>query len=73
MKYYDDMISFIRAILIGIFGVVLLVMFFAGLMSVRAVEKLLPFIIGFNAALTGYNLVSRIKDSIKYKPRHKIS
>jgi hypothetical protein len=67
MKYYDDMISFIRAISIGIFGVVLLVMFFTGLMSVRAVEKLLPFIIGFNAALTGYNLVSRFKDSIKRK------
>jgi hypothetical protein len=67
MKHYDHMVSFFSAISIGIFGVVLLVMFFAGLMSVGAIEKLLPFIIGFNAALTGYNLVSRIKDSIKYK------
>ena len=61
------MVSFFSAILIGTFGVVLLVMFFTGLMSVGTIEKLLPFIIGFNAALTGYNLASRIKDSIKYK------
>jgi hypothetical protein len=67
MKHYDHMVSFFSAILIGTFGVVLLVMFFTGLMSVGTIEKLLPFIIGFNAALTGYNLASRIKDSIKYK------
>jgi hypothetical protein len=67
MKHYDHMVSFFSAILIGTFGVVLLVMFFTGLMSVGTIEKLLPFIIGFNAALTGYNLVSRFKDSIKRK------
>ena len=45
----------------------MLVMFFAGVMSIGAIEKLLPYIIGFNAALTGYNLISRIKNRLKYK------
>jgi hypothetical protein len=67
MKRYNHMVTFFSATLIGIFGAVLLVIFFAGVMSVGAIEKLLPFIIGFNAALTGYNLISRIKDGLKYK------
>ncbi len=64
---YDLLLKFIYAIFIGVFGAVLLVMFFAGLMTVGSIERLLPFIIGFNAALTGYNLIRRIKDHIKYK------
>ena len=67
MKQYDHMNKFFSAILIGIFGAVLLIIFFAGMMSVGATEKLLPYIIGFNAALTGYNFISRVKDSIRYK------
>ena len=67
MKQYDHMIKFFSAILIGIFGTVLLIIFFAGVMSVGAIEKLLPYTIGFNAALTGYNFISRVKDSIRYK------
>ena len=64
---YDLLLKFIYAIFIGVFGAVLLVMFFAGLMTIGTIETLLPYIIGFNAALTGYNLVSRIKDRLKYK------
>ena len=67
MKQYDHITNFFSAILIGLFGAVLLVIFFAGVMSVGAIEKLLPYIIGFNAALTGYNFISRVKDSIRYK------
>lgn len=67
MNYYDLLLKFIYAIFIGAFGTVLLVVFFGGLMSINTVGKLLPFIIGFNAALTGYNLISRAKDSLKYK------
>jgi hypothetical protein len=67
MKCYDHMVNYFSPTLIGIFGAVLLVMFFAGVMSVEAIEKLLPFIIGFNAALTGYNLIRRTKDRLKYK------
>ncbi len=67
MKCYDHMVNYFSPTLIGIFGAVLLVMFFAGVVSVGAIEKLLPFIIGFNAALTGYNLIRRAKDLLKYK------
>ena len=67
MNYYDHLLKFIYAIFIGVFGSILLVMFFAGLMSIEIIERLLPFFIGFNAALTGYNLISRIKDRLKYK------
>lgn len=67
MNYYELLLYFIYAIFIGVLGSILLVMFFSGLMTIGAVERLLPYIIGFNAALTGYNLISRIKDSLKYK------
>ena len=64
---HDLFLKFIYAIFIGVFGAVLLVMFFAGLMTIRTIERLLPYIIGFNAALTGYNLISKIKEYLKYK------
>jgi uncharacterized membrane protein required for colicin V production len=64
---HDLFLKFIYAIFIGVFGAVLLVMFFAGLMTIRTIERLLPYIIGFNAALTGYNLISKIKEHLKYK------
>ena len=64
---HDLFLKFIYAIFIGVFGAVLLVMFFAGLMTMGTIERLLPYIIGFNAALTGYNLISKIKEHLKYK------
>lgn len=67
MKNYDHMVNFLNATLIGIVGVVLLVVFCAGLIRVGTIDKLLPFIIGFNAALTGYNLVRRADGHLKYK------
>ena len=67
MNYFDLLLKFIYAIFIGVLGAVLLVMFFAGLMTIGTIERFLPYIIGFNAALTGYNLISRIKDRLKYK------
>ena len=67
MKNYDHMVNFLKATLIGIVGVVLLVVFCAGLIRVGTIDKLLPFIIGFNAALTGYNLVRRADGRLKYK------
>ena len=67
MNRYDHMVHFFTATLIGIFGVVLLVIFLTGLVPIGTVEKFLPFIIGFNAALTGYNLISRAKGHLEYK------
>jgi len=67
MRCYDHMVNFLNATLVGIVGAVLLVIFCAGFMTIETVEKLLPFIIGFNAALTGYNLVRRADGRLKYK------
>ena len=67
MNDHKHFLNFFHAIFIGVFGSVLLVIFLVGMMFIGAVEKLLPFIIGFNAALTGYNLVSRTKNSLKPK------
>ena len=67
MKNYDHMANCLKATLIGIVGVVLLVIFCAGLIRIGTINKLLPFIIGFNAALTGYNLVRRADGRLKYK------
>jgi len=64
---HDLLLKFIYAIFIGVFGAVLLVMFFAGLMTIGTIERLLPYILGFNATLTGYNLISKIKEDLKYK------
>lgn len=67
MNSHDLLLKFIYAIVIGVFGAVLLVMFISGLMTIGTIERLLPYIIGFNAALTGYNLISKIKEHLKYK------
>lgn len=67
MNYYDLLSKIIYAIFIGVMGSIILVVFFSGLMTMGTIERLLPYIIGFNAALTGYNLMSRIKDSLKYR------
>lgn len=66
MNSHDLLLKFIYTIVIGVFGAVLLVVFFAGCMTIGTIERLLPYIIGFNAALTGYNLISKIKEHLKY-------
>ncbi|MDH3574844.1 MAG: hypothetical protein OET57_19570 [Desulfobacteraceae bacterium] len=67
MLYHDHFLNFSYAILIGVFGSVILVFFFSGWMTINTVGKSLPFIIAFNVALTGYNLINRVKRSLKFK------
>jgi len=55
------------SIIVGILGSLLLVVFFTTLMSYGTIEKLLPWVIGFNAALTGYNLINRTNNRLKHK------
>ena len=54
-------------VMVGSLGSLLLVVFFTTMMSYGTIEKLLPWVIGFNAALTGYNLITRTNNSLKYK------
>jgi hypothetical protein len=55
------------SIIVGVLGSLLLIVFFTTLMSYGTIEKLLPWIIGFNAALTGYNLINRTNNRLKYE------
>ena len=54
-------------VMVGSLGSLLLVVFFTTIMSYDTIEKLLPWVIGFNAALTGYNLITRTNNSLKYR------
>ena len=67
MDNYYNFGKFVQPILTGVFGSILLVIFFTGLMSIGTIGKFLPFVIGFNTALTGYNLLRRTKNKFKYK------
>ena len=58
---------FAYSLMVGSLGSLLLVVFFATLMSYGTIEKVLPWIIGFNAALTGYNLINRTNNRLKYE------
>jgi multidrug efflux pump subunit AcrB len=58
---------FAYSIIVGSLGSLLLVVFFTTLMSYGTIEKLLPWVIGFNAALTGYNLINRTNNRLKYE------
>jgi hypothetical protein len=53
-------------VMVGSLGSLFLVVFFTTMMSYGTIEKLLPWVIGFNAALTGYNLITRTNNSLKY-------
>lgn len=55
------------SIIVGVLGSLLLVVFFTTLMSYGTIEKLLPWVIGFNAALTGYNLINRTNNCLKHE------
>jgi hypothetical protein len=58
---------FAYSIIVGSLGSLLLVVFFTTLMSYGTIQKLLPWVIGFNAALTGYNLINRTNNRLKYE------
>ena len=55
------------SIIVGVLGSLLLVVFFTTLMSYGTIEKLLSWVIGFNAALTGYNLINRTNNRLKHE------
>jgi len=51
----------------GVVGCMILVFFFTALMPVVSLSKLMPWIIGFNSAVTGYMLLDKTKNGLKYK------
>ena len=60
-------------ILTGVFGSAVLVMFLAVFMELYRVVSFVPWIIAFNTAMTGYSLIDKTRDALKYKQVSSIS
>lgn len=76
VNYYIDQIMKIVStrfgkvffsILAGMIGAVILVLFLSGMTLSAGVGNILPVIIGFNTAITGYMVLEKTRDSFKYK------
>ena len=57
----------VYSIIVGVIGSLVLVAFFTSWMALDTIDKLMPYIIGFNGALTGYNLTKNSDNSLKFK------
>ncbi|MBW2634532.1 MAG: hypothetical protein JRE14_10510, partial [Deltaproteobacteria bacterium] len=55
------------SVCVGAMGAVILVVFLAGILQTGGIEKVLPVIIGFNAALTGYMAVEKSRNEVMRK------
>ena len=54
-------------ILTGIFGTAVLIVFLAVFMELYRIVAFIPWIIAFNTAMTGYSLIEKTRDTLKYK------
>lgn len=57
----------IYSIAVGVGGVAILVVFFTAPITVAPISKLMPWIVGFNGALTGYMAMEKAGQGLKYK------
>lgn len=55
------------AVLIGVFGNILIPLFFSSFLSLSQVITLIPWIMGFSAAVTGYSLLEKTRDRLRHK------
>ena len=61
------------SIFVGVFGTILLVLFLATFLHTFEVVKFIPWIIALNTAITGYSLLDKTRDQLKYKQLFSIS
>lgn len=59
--------KFAYCTLSGIFGTAVLTIFLAVFLEPYRVVPFIPWIIAFNTAMTGYSLVDKTREAIKYK------
>lgn len=57
----------IFAVLSGVIGTLVLAAFCVGIMDIYSVVKYLPWIVGFNTAMTGFSLIEKTKNRIRRK------
>ena len=55
------------AVLIGVGGTILVVMLLAAIMPLSKAVNFIPWLIGFNCAMTGYSLAEKTRASLKYR------
>ena len=60
-------------ILTGIFGTTVLIAFLSVFMELYSVVSFIPWIIAFNTAMTGYSIIDKTRDTLKYKQIFSIS
>ena len=65
--------KFAYSILAGVFGVAVLAMFLSVFIEIYRVVPFIPWIIAFNTAMTGYSLIDKTRDTLKYKQVSSIS
>jgi hypothetical protein len=59
--------KFAYAVLVGVFGTILVAFFLATFLHLSGVFRLVPFIIGLNTALAGYTLLEKARDQLRRK------
>lgn len=59
--------QFLGSILVGFFGSALISVFLTGLIPISGVLRWIPWILGFNAGLTGYTLLDRTRNMLRRK------
>jgi len=65
--------KFAYCILAGIFGTAVIIIFLAVFMELYRIVSFIPWIIAFNTAMTGYSLIDKTRDTLKYKQISSIS
>jgi hypothetical protein len=59
--------QFAYAVLIGVCGTTLVIMFLTTILPLSKTTGFIPWLIGFNTAMTGYALVDKTRSSLKYR------
>ena len=57
----------VSAVLMGVCGTIIVSMFLAAILPISTVVNFVPWLIGFNTAMTGYSLVEKTRTSLKYR------
>jgi hypothetical protein len=57
----------VSAVLMGVCGTIIVSMFLAAILPLSTVVNFIPWLIGFNTAMTGYSLAEKTRTSLKYR------
>jgi hypothetical protein len=59
--------QFVYAVITGVCGTLILVVFLNAILNVFQISKFVPFIVAFNTAMTGYSLIDKCRERIRHK------